>query len=85
MSNVWWIENIKVEYDYKKYLGPDWKPTNERPGSIVSNHQSWVDIIMHMYRQPPSHVAKASIRNVPFIGHVAEAIGSLFLQRENKE
>jgi hypothetical protein len=49
-TGVWSIEEIKVKYDYSKYLGPDWKPTSDLPGCIVSNHQSWVDIILHMYR-----------------------------------
>ena len=39
-----------VEYDYRKYLGPDWKPDkNKKPTVIVSNHQSWLDIMVNMY------------------------------------
>ena len=85
MVSVLWIDEVKINYDYKKYLGEDWEPTNQKPGSIVSNHQSWVDIMVHMYRQPPSHVSKASVKDIPFIGHIADSCGCLFLERENKD
>jgi len=49
MSGVY-IEEIRPQVNYKKYLGEDWKPDYDRPGSIVSNHQCWLDIMMHMYR-----------------------------------
>lgn len=29
-------EHVKI--DYRKYLGPDWKPTNKSPTAIISNH-----------------------------------------------
>lgn len=38
-----------------------------------------------MLRQEPSYVAKQSIKNVPFIGRIAEACGTLFVDRGNKE
>ena len=27
--------------DYKKYLGPDWKPDYDASATIVGNHMSW--------------------------------------------
>ena len=44
------IKERRPNVDYKKYLGEDWKKTYENPGTIVSNHQCWLDIMMHMYR-----------------------------------
>lgn len=84
MSCVW-IDEQKIPYNYSKYLGPDWKLTYDKPGTIISNHQCWLDIMIHMYRQPPCHVSKASVKKVPFIGHIADAVGCLFLERENKD
>ena len=79
-AGMWWINKEEVDFDYKKYLGPEWKADkNKLPGSIISNHQSWMDIIAHMWRQPPSHVSKESVRRVPFIGHIAASVGCLFL------
>jgi len=38
-SGVLFIKEQEVEYDYRKYLGPDWKPDrNLKPGSIITNH-----------------------------------------------
>lgn len=50
MVSVFWIDEVKVDYNYSKYLGPDWKPSKKLPSTIVSNHQSWLDIMVHMYR-----------------------------------
>jgi hypothetical protein len=48
---MWWINVDEVNLDYKEYLGPEWKADkNKLPGSIITNHQSWIDIIAHMYR-----------------------------------
>ena len=78
------IEEIRPKISYQKYLGPDWEAEYERPGSIVSNHQCWLDIMMHMYRQPPSHVSKAAVKKVPFVGHIATEVGCLFIDRGDK-
>lgn len=45
-----YLEEKRPNICYEKYLGPDWKPSYENPGSIISNHSSWVDILVHMYR-----------------------------------
>jgi len=48
-----WLGLYKDEatyYDYKKYLGPKWKPTSAKPSCICTNHQSWLDIMVHMAR-----------------------------------
>jgi hypothetical protein len=45
-----YLDEERPKICYKKYLGPDWKPSYDNPGSIISNHSSWVDILVHMYR-----------------------------------
>ena len=83
------VTNVKVEkvkVDYSKYLGPDWKEdVNAKPGSVVCNHQSWVDIKMNMYRQAPSHIAKMDTLKIPIIGSLATATGCLFVERDSAE
>jgi hypothetical protein len=74
-----------LKIDYKKYLGPDWKPTNKKPTAIISNHQSWYDILVHMYHQMPSHVAKEATKNIPLVGPCSVMYGCLFLTRDNKD
>ena len=77
------IEEKKV--DYKKYLGPDWKASFEKPTAIVCNHQSWLDIMVNMYQQSPSHVAKEATKNIPFVGKCSEMYGCLFIKRGDKD
>ena len=79
------VNQPKKKVDYSRYLGPEWKPNYERPGTVISNHQSFMDIICHMYCQPPSHVSKASVLNIPFVGPLAEAVACLFIDRSDKE
>ena len=83
--NVLWNDTTIPEISYKKYLGPDWKPEYDGAGSIVTNHQSWMDILVLMCYQPPSFVAKGSVRDVPFVGKIAEICGCLFFDRSSKE
>lgn len=48
-----WAIDVQDNYfDYTPYLGPEWKKkvTYGKAGSVVANHQSWIDIIVHMYR-----------------------------------
>ncbi len=39
----------------------------------------------HMYRQPPSHLAKDSVKRIPFVGNIAEIVGCLFINRSSKD
>jgi 1-acyl-sn-glycerol-3-phosphate acyltransferase len=82
--SVYTIDMQNVNLDYKKYLGPDWKRSFENPGSVIGNHQCFMDVVVHMLRQPPGHVAKGSVLNMPFIGIVADACGTLFFDRGDK-
>jgi len=38
-SGIFYINEENVDFDYKKYLGPDWKADkNAKPGSVICNH-----------------------------------------------
>jgi hypothetical protein len=38
-AGIFYINEEKVDLDYKKYLGPDWKANkNAKAGTIISNH-----------------------------------------------
>ena len=38
MMSCFWVDTKRIEKDYSKWLGPDWKMTFEKPGSVISNH-----------------------------------------------
>mmetsp|Transcript_5650 Transcript_5650/g.8936 ORF Transcript_5650/g.8936 Transcript_5650/m.8936 type:complete len:139 (+) Transcript_5650:392-808(+) len=79
-----WIKTDYVstgEGDYRKWLGPDWKPQWEGSGTIVSNHVCWADILLALVVFFPSFVSKSSVKKYPFVGAIACVIDSVFLDR----
>jgi len=43
-----------------------------------------VDIVVMMYNQPPSHVAKEGTKNIPGVGYISTAAGCLYLERDSR-
>ncbi|KAL7081576.1 hypothetical protein ACP275_14G048500 [Erythranthe tilingii] len=56
----------------------------ERPGVIVSNHVSYIDILYHMSSSFPSFVAKRSVARLPLVGLISKCLGCVYVQRELK-
>jgi len=48
----------------------DLSTDNSFPCAIVSNHVSWLDILVHMAFSFPSFVAKDTTKNIPIIGKI---------------
>ncbi|XP_020108342.1 lysophospholipid acyltransferase LPEAT1 isoform X2 [Ananas comosus] len=57
---------------------------SERPGVIVSNHISHLDILYHMSSSFPSFVAKRSVARLPLVGLISKCLGCVYVQRESK-
>lgn len=56
----------------------------ERPGAIISNHVSYLDILYHMSASFPSFVAKRSVAKLPLVGLISKCLGCVYVQRESK-
>lgn len=54
---IFWIKWEKPDIDYKKWLGPDWKPKYSGASTLVFNHTSWIDILVGMYLDMPSFLS----------------------------
>eukprot|EP00198_Chlamydomonas_reinhardtii_P002368 XP_001691704.1 predicted protein [Chlamydomonas reinhardtii] len=75
------------------YVSPDGSTSSTAPagflerrfGGYVSNHCSWVDIVLYMSRLFPSFVAKKEVSNLPLIGAISKAMQCLFVDREARE
>ena len=81
-AGMYWYKLVRPVVDWKKYLGPEWKASYENPSSIISNHQTWVDIAMHTIIKFPSFTPKASIKKWPLIGDICIYVfNSLFINR----
>ena len=57
----------------------------ERPGAVVANHSSWLDIFALNSSQRLYFVSKSEVARWPGIGFLAKATGTLFIRREAKE
>ncbi|KEH40102.1 phospholipid/glycerol acyltransferase family protein [Medicago truncatula] len=55
-----------------------------RPGVIISNHVSYIDILYHMSNSFPSFVAKRSVGKIPLVGLISKCLGCIYVQRESK-
>jgi 1-acyl-sn-glycerol-3-phosphate acyltransferase len=56
------------------------KPT-EHTSLLVSNHISWLDIVVIGAQAPVHFLSKAEVRRWPVVGWLANAAGTLFIQR----
>ncbi|KAH9610396.1 hypothetical protein KSS87_015082 [Heliosperma pusillum] len=56
----------------------------EKPGAVISNHVSYVDILYHMSSSFPSFVAKRSVGKLPLVGLISKCLGCVYVQREDK-
>ncbi len=54
------------------------------PFFLVSNHLSYLDIILYQTQMPCVFVAKSEVAHWPVIGWLARAIGTLFINRKSK-
>ncbi len=53
-------------------------------GLLVSNHLSYLDILVLAEAQPMVFLSKAEVRNWPLIGWLTRCAGTLFIQREQR-
>lgn len=75
----WWYRGVALIYGIRiqRLPGPD--PV--APSLIVSNHHSWLDILVLAAATPTVFVSKAGVRQMPLIGWYAKQFGTIFLER----
>ena len=54
------------------------------PLLLVSNHVSWMDILLFLSLGPVRFVSKSEVQSWPVIGHFAQACRTLFIKRTSK-
>ncbi len=54
-------------------------------GFVFFNHHSWLDPVVLMAERPVRFLATQGVRKIPFIGWIASAIGTLFVNRGRDE
>lgn len=83
VMGVYSIRRVNIHADYRKWLGPDWKPRTNRYGIQVSNHQCYLDIFVQfcLDNLVCGFLQRNGSRKVPFIGLISEVIGGVFVKR----
>ncbi|KAL6619409.1 hypothetical protein ACP70R_034548 [Stipagrostis hirtigluma subsp. patula] len=80
----YWIREYDCRFPDAEEEQMDQSKEIERPGAIVSNHVSYVDILYNMSAFFPSFVAKRSVARLPLVGLISKCLGCIFVQRESK-
>ncbi|EFJ47621.1 hypothetical protein VOLCADRAFT_91941 [Volvox carteri f. nagariensis] len=78
----WSISWVYVNPDGSSSLKPPSGLKERRFGGYVSNHCSWIDIVLYMSRLFPSFVAKKEVSTLPLIGPISKAMQCMFVDRE---
>ncbi|CAI9116689.1 OLC1v1017904C2 [Oldenlandia corymbosa var. corymbosa] len=76
-------DNVDVDLN-GKFNTDESSQDDARPGVIVSNHVSYLDILYHMSSSFPSFVAKRSVGKLPLVGIISKCLGCVYVQRESK-
>jgi len=80
------LKDEEVEKVYKKYFGEDYKiEYNSKFSCFISNHVSFIDILLAMTYYGTGFVSKASVKNTPIFGSICSSLQSLYVERENNE
>lgn len=82
--NETYRDSITDEKPATEDQGKDESEEPERPGAIICNHVSYIDILYHMSSTFSSFVAKRSVAKLPLVGLISKCLGCVYVQRESK-
>lgn len=79
-TSVWVHERCRT---IVKVLGVELRSSGTLPayGAVVSNHLSYLDILVYLAVRPFVMVAKSEVRGWPLLGWLTERAGTVFVQR----
>jgi len=76
------------DYDYSYFLGPNYKETTVYPkffSTYVSNHTSWLDIILMISYIKPAFTPMDTLKKIPVVGILVMALGCINISRSGTE
>ena len=76
----------RIEYDYSKWLGPNYKYRYDGAGINVVNHVSLMDVVAHqgMIRPFTSFLGKEEAKSIPGLGPLCEFLDQMLVTRDKK-
>jgi len=78
-----YIHDDYTTVDYTEYLGENYEK-NAKAVTNISNHTSWLDILLFMAKLSPGFISKAPVREYPLVGYIARCLGCIFVKRAEK-
>ena len=80
--SLYWMKILVILFGLKIILKGK---KSEEANAFVSNHISFLDIIVLNSLIPSNFIAKSEIRNWPVIGHLSSKTGTIFIKRGDKD
>lgn len=69
--------------NYKDY-DPDAKNIDSNVSLIVSNHVSFWDTIIYVYKFTPAYLSKDAVKNYPLIGPICSGLKTIYFNRSSE-
>jgi hypothetical protein len=76
------------DYDYTPFLGPNYRETTTYPkyfSTYVSNHTSWIDIVLLISYIRPAFTPKDVLHRIPVLGILCKGLGCIGIARGGTE
>jgi 1-acyl-sn-glycerol-3-phosphate acyltransferase len=67
-----------------RFICDDRQAIAQHRGLLLSNHVSFFDVLVMSYVVPMRYVSKAEVKRWPFVGQIATATGTMFVERGDK-
>jgi 1-acyl-sn-glycerol-3-phosphate acyltransferase len=77
-----WLQRQARRFLWALGIEPSYVGTPPAHGVLVSNHISYLDILVHAARTPLVFISKAEVANWPVFGALSRCAGTLFIRRE---
>lgn len=75
---IWFAKILNLKLSFKGKI-------SKTPALVISNHISWVDIVVLGHLIPGYFVSKSDVLNWPIIGYLARQGGTVFIRRGDKQ
>jgi len=81
-----WARSVLISGGARVHLHNPERISKEQGAVYISNHVSWFDVFVLAAELPHySFIAKSELRKIPLFGYGAEAVGIVFLDRDNRK
>lgn len=79
---AWALQFLALWHIQLKVVG---LPVRQGPALLVSNHISWLDIVVIHAARHCRFVSKSDVRDWPLVGMLATGAGTLYIERTNRK